>query len=186
FHTLLSKGSDPDSPTMMVFDLDPGPPAGLIECARVACWLHSVLEKLGLQSFAKTSGSKGMQVYVPLNSGASYEETGSFAHALAEGLEQQNPELVVSKMNKSIRGGKVFVDWSQNSRHKTTVCAYSLRAREEPTVSTPLAWDEVERAVVTKKAEGLDFPADQLLHRVEKLGDLFKLVLKLKQKLPKI
>lgn len=186
FHTLLAKGREADSPTMIVFDLDPGEPAALLECCRVGRWLHAVLEKIGLQSFAKTSGSKGLQVYVPLNSGATYEETGSFAKRLAEGLEEQNPELVVAKMNKSLRGGKVFVDWSQNSRHKTTVCVYSLRARERPTVSTPVTWDEVERAVVTKSAEKLIFLPDQVLRRVEKLGDLFKPLPKLKQNVPKI
>lgn len=186
FHTFLSKGRDVDSPTMIVFDLDPGAPAALLECCRVGCWLHAVLEKLGLKSFAKTSGSKGLQVYVPLNSGATYDETSAFAKKLAEGLEEQNPELVVAKMNKNLRGGKVFVDWSQNSRHKTTVCVYSLRAKERPTVSTPLNWDEVERAVVTKNADKLVFLTDQVLRRVEKLGDLFKPLLKLKQKVPKI
>lgn len=186
FHTLLAKGKDPDSPTTIVFDLDPGEPAALVECCRVGQWLHAVLDKLGLQSFAKTSGSKGLQVYVPLNSGATYDETGAFAKTLAEGLEEQNPELVVAKMNKSLRKGKVFVDWSQNSRHKTTVCVYSLRAKERPNVSTPVTWDEVERAVVTKSAEKLVFPPDAVLRRVEKLGDLFKPLLKLKQKVPKI
>ena len=186
FHTLLAKGGNADSPTSIVFDLDPGEPASLMECCRVGCWLRSVMEKLGLQSFAKTSGSKGLQVYVPLNSGATYEETGPFARKIAEGLEDQNPDLVVAKMNKSVRKGKVFVDWSQNSRHKTTVCVYSLRAKERPTVSTPVTWDEVERAVTTKSAEKLIFLPNQVLSRVEKLGDLFQPLLKLKQKVPKI
>jgi bifunctional non-homologous end joining protein LigD len=186
FHTLLAKGDKVDSPTMIVFDLDPGAPAALLECARVGFWLHSALERLGLQSFAKTSGSKGLQVYVPLNSGATYDETGAFARKLAEGLAEQNPEMVVAKMSKSLRDGKVFVDWSQNSRHKTTVCVYSLRAKEQPTVSTPVTWDEVERAVVTNNADKLVFLPEQVLRRVEKLGDLFKPVLKLKQKVPKI
>src|SRR5579884_2638045 len=186
FHTLLAKGKTVDSPTMIVFDLDPGEPATLLECCRVGCWLHAVLEKLGLQSFAKTSGSKGLQVYVPLNSGATYGETGAFAKKLAEGLEEQNPEQVVAKMNKNLRGGKIFVDWSQNSRHKTTVCVYSLRAKDRPTVSTPVSWDEVESAVVTKNADKLVFLPDEVLRRVEKLGDLFKPLLKLKQKVPKI
>jgi bifunctional non-homologous end joining protein LigD len=186
FHTLLAKGAKVDSPTMIVFDLDPGPPATILECARVGSWLHRSLERLGLQSFAKTSGSKGLQVYVPLNTPTTYEITGAFAQTLAQGLQEQNPELVVSKMNKNLRGGKVFVDWSQNSRHKTTVCVYSLRAKEKPTVSTPVTWDEVERAVTTGNADHLVFLPEQVLRRVEKMGDLFEPVLKLKQKVPKL
>ncbi len=186
FHTFLARGDNVDCPTMMVFDLDPGAPASLLECTRVGCWLHAALERLGLKSFAKTSGSKGLQIYVPLNTRTSYEETGAFAHKLAEGLEAQNPELVVSKMTKSLRAGKVLVDWSQNNAHKTTVCVYSLRAREQPTVSTPVTWEEVERALNANDASKLIFLPDQVLKRVEKLGDLFSPVLKLKQKLPKI
>lgn len=186
FHTFLAKADKVGQPTMMVFDLDPGAPAGLLECARVACWLHSALDRLGLQSFAKTSGSKGIQVYVPLNTRVTYDNTGAFARKLAEGLEAQNPELVVSKMTKNLRTGKVLVDWSQNNAHKTTVCVYSLRAREQPTVSTPVTWEEIERASVKKSAEDLVFLPEQVFRRLEKHGDLFEPVLKLKQKLPEI
>ena len=171
---------------MVVFDLDPGPPATLRECARVACWLHAALERLGLQSFVKTSGSKGLQVYAPLNSAVTYEDTSPFAHAIAEGLTQQNPDLVVSKMNRNLRDGKVLVDWSQNSEHKTTVCVYSLRARENATVSTPITWDEVEQAVKRDNADHLVFTPGEVLRRVEQFGDLFAPVLTLRQKIPKI
>ena len=132
---------------MMVFDLDPGAPAAILECAQVGLWLRELLDELGLESFAKTSGSKGLQVYVPLNTPVTYDETKPFAHALAQLLEKQHPELVVSNMKKELRKGKVFVDWSQNDDFKTTVCVYSLRARERPTVSTPVTWDEVEEAL---------------------------------------
>src|SRR6185312_6246377 len=113
------------------------------------------------------------------------DQTKALSHQLAEQLEQEHPELVVSKMGKNLRTGKVFVDWSQNDRHKTTVCAYSLRAKERPTVSTPVEWDEVEVALKKKDARRLSFLSDEVLERVEKNGDLFDPLLKLKQKLPK-
>lgn len=183
-HTNLSRRQDVDCPTMVVFDLDPGAPATIVECARVGSWLHATLDKLGLKSFAKTSGSKGLQIYVPLNTRTTFDATKTFAHKLAEALEKENPDLVVSRMNKNLREGKILVDWSQNDRHKTTVCVYSLRAKERPTVSTPVTWDEVERLTKTKKSESLSFVTDEVLRRVEKFGDLFEPVLKLKQKLP--
>jgi bifunctional non-homologous end joining protein LigD len=182
-HTQLSKRQNVDRPTMMVFDLDPGAPATIVECAQVGRWLRATLEKLKLKSFAKTSGSKGLQVYVPLNTPVGYETTKTFARKMAEALENENPELVVSKMSKDLRKGKVLVDWSQNDRHKTTVCAYSLRAKERPTVSTPVGWDEVKSALKKKEAARLNFISDEVLKRVEKYGDLFEPVLKLKQKL---
>jgi bifunctional non-homologous end joining protein LigD len=185
-HTSLSERQDIDCPTMIVFDLDPGAPATIVECAGVGCWLHAALERLKLQSFAKTSGSKGLQVYVPLNTRTDYETTKSFARKMAEALEQQKPDLVLSKMNRDLRTGKVFVDWSQNDVHKTTVCVYSLRAKERPTVSMPVTWDEVERTVKTRKADGLVFVAEEALRRVDRLGDLFAPVLKLKQKVSEI
>lgn len=185
-HTQLSRRQNVDRPTMVVFDLDPGAPATIVECAQVGRWLHATLEKMKLKSFAKTSGSKGLQVYVPLNSPVNYEITKTFARKMAEALEQENPGLVVSKMKKELRTGKVLVDWSQNDRHKTTVCVYSLRAKERPTVSTPVTWEEVEQLIKTKKAGRLSFTTKEALQRVEKLGDLFEPVLKLKQKLPEL
>ena len=185
-HTSLSRRQDVECPTMIVFDLDPGAPATVVECANVACWLHAALEGLKLQSVVKTSGSKGLQVYVPLNTKTDYETTKSFARKMAEALEEQKSDLVLSKMNRDLRTGKVFVDWSQNDAHKTTVCVYSLRARERPTVSMPVTWDEVERTMKTKKAGELVFVAEEALRRADKLGDLFAPVLKLKQKVPEI
>jgi bifunctional non-homologous end joining protein LigD len=169
---------------MMVFDLDPGPPANIVQCCQVAFWLREIFEKFGLKSFPKTSGSKGLQVYVPLNTKTSYDETKSFARALAQLLEQEHRDMVVSDMKKSLRTGKVLVDWSQNDEHKTTVAVYSLRARERPTVSTPVSWEEVEKTLKKKDAGLLVFEAKQTVARAEKLGDLFAPVLKLKQNLP--
>lgn len=185
-HPSLSLGSDISTPTMIVFDLDPGPPANIVQCCHVGLWVREIFEHFGLQSFAKTSGSKGLQVYVPLNTKTSYEETKPFAHAIARLLEQQHPDLVVSDMKKAIRTNKVFVDWSQNDQHKTTISVYSLRARERPTVSTPVRWEEVEQALKKKDANLLVFEAKDVLARVEKLGDLFAPVQKLKQKLPQL
>ena len=171
---------------MMVFDLDPGPPANIVQCAQVGMWLREIFEHFGLQSFPKTSGSKGLQIYVPLNTPTSYESTKPFAHALARLLEDQHRDLVVSDMKKELRKGKVLVDWSQNDEHKTTIAVYSLRAREHPTVSTPVKWEEVEHMLKKKNSSLLVFEADQVLKRVEKMGDLFEPVLTLKQKLPKL
>src|SRR5215467_1411475 len=165
-------------------DLDLGPPANIVQCCQVAIWLRDIFEHLGLKSFPKTSGSKGMQLYVPLNTPTTYEATKLFSHALAQLLEQEHRDLVVSDMKKNLRTGKVFVDWSQNDEHKTTISVYSLRARERPTASTPVTWDEVERALKKKDAALLVFEASQVVARFEKLGDLFEPVLELKQKLP--
>jgi bifunctional non-homologous end joining protein LigD len=185
-HTLLSKKQDPQRPTMLVFDLDPGPPAIIIDCARVAFWLKEVFDHVRLESFAKTTGSKGLQVYVPLNSPrVTFDETKKFARALAGHLTREHPDQVVYDMKKSLRKGKVLIDWSQNDDHKTTVCVYSLRARERPTVSTPVTWPELRKALNAGKPEMLAFETDAVLRRVAKSGDLFAPVLKLKQKLPK-
>src|SRR5271156_6053335 len=183
-HPSLSLAKDIECPTMMVFDLDPGPPANIVQCCQVGLWLREIFEYFGLQSFPKTSGSKGLQIYVPLNTPTSYESTKPFAHALAQLLEHDHPESVVSDMNKKARTGKVFVDWSQNDEHKTTIAVYSLRARERPTVSTPVTWEEVERTLKKKDASLLVFEARQVVARVEKMGDLFAPVLELKQRLP--
>jgi len=185
-HPSLSLAKNIDCPTMMVFDLDPGPPANIVQCAQVGMWLREIFEHFGLQSVPKTSGSKGLQIYVPLNATTSYEETKPFAHALARLLEDQHRELVVSDMKKELRKGKVLVDWSQNDEHKTTIAVYSLRAREHPTVSTPVKWEEVEQLLKKKDASLLAFEAGQVLKRVQKMGDLFEPTLRLKQKLPKL
>ena len=170
---------------MMVFDLDPGAPAGIIHCCQVGLRLRDLLGKMKLKSFAKTSGSKGLQVYVPLNTPVTFDQTKDLSRALAQHLEGEHGDLVTSNMSKSVRKGKVFVDWSQNDEHKTTICVYSLRAKEEPTVSTPVTWDEVENCLKKKKADLLKFRSDKVIARVEKIGDLFAPVEKIQQKLPK-
>jgi bifunctional non-homologous end joining protein LigD len=185
-HPSLSLAKDIDCPTMMVFDLDPGPPADIVQCSQVAMWLRTIFDHFGLQSFPKTSGSKGLQIYVPLHTPTSYDVTKPFAHAIARLLEDEHRDLVVSDMKKTLRVGKVLVDWSQNDEHKTTVSVYSLRARERPTVSTPVRWEEVEQALKKKDASLLVFEAKQVLARVDKMGDLFEPVRTLKQKLPKL
>jgi bifunctional non-homologous end joining protein LigD len=185
-HPSLALAAKIETPTMLVFDLDPGPPADIVQCAQVGLWVREIFEHFGLQSFPKTSGSKGLQVYVPLNLPTSYDETKPFAHAIARLLEEAHPELVVSDMKKAVRTGKVFVDWSQNDEHKTTIAVYSLRARERPTVSTPVTWEEVEQALKRKDAQKLVFEAKDVLARVEKMGDLFAPVLKLEQTLPQL
>jgi bifunctional non-homologous end joining protein LigD len=185
-HPSLALAKDIESPTTMVFDLDPGPPADIVQCAQVGVWLREIFEHFGMQCFPKTSGSKGMQIYVPLHTSTSYDATKPFAHALARLLEQQHPDKVVSDMKKQLRVGKVLVDWSQNDQHKTTIGVYSLRAREHPTVSTPVTWAEVEKALKKKDGSSLVFEAEQVLERVKKMGDLFEPVLTLKQKLPKL
>jgi bifunctional non-homologous end joining protein LigD len=183
-HPSLALAKDITCPTEMVFDLDPGPPANIVQCCQVGLWLREIFEHFGLQSFPKTSGSKGLQIYVPLNTPTTYEATKMFSHALAQLLEHEHPDLVLSEMSKQARTGKIFVDWSQNDEHKTTVAVYSLRARERPTVSTPLDWEEVEQALKKKDASRLVFEAGQVIARFEKMGDLFEPVLELKQRLP--
>jgi len=184
-HTSLSRKNSIKRPTMMVFDLDPGAPADIVQCCQVGLWLRDLLAGMKLESFAKTSGSKGLQVYVPLNTAVTYDRTKDLSRALAQYLEHQHADLVTSNMSKAVRKGKVFVDWSQNDEHKTTICVYSLRAREEPTVSTPVTWDELENCLKKKKTDLLRFRSDKVLIRVDKLGDVFEPVEKLKQKLPK-
>ena len=137
-HTFLHRAPAIDRPTALAFDLNPGAPADMLLCCQVGLWLRAIFEDLGLQSFAKTSGSKGLQLFVPLNRAISYEKTKGFAHAVAERLEREHPGEVVSRMQKALRKGKVLIDWSQNGEHKTTVNVYSLRAKERPTVSTPI------------------------------------------------
>jgi bifunctional non-homologous end joining protein LigD len=179
-HPSLSLVDDINRPTVMAFDLDPGPGTGLPECCEVAVLLRDALTQLGLESFAKTSGSKGIQVYVPLNNEDVDYDHGSkrLSQALARHLEAQHPKLIVSQQKKELRKGKVLIDWSQNDEHKTTVGVYSLRARERPTVSTPLAWEELD------EPELLVFEAADVLERVERDGDLFAPVAELRQELP--
>jgi bifunctional non-homologous end joining protein LigD len=180
-HSPMARKTDIESPTMVVFDLDPGAPAAMTECCQIALDIREVLDHLGLEAYPKTSGSKGLQVYVPVNAPHSHEHASSFALAVAQLLEKQRPDRVVSNMSKALRPGKIFVDWSQNSRHKTTIAPYSLRAKERPTVSTPVSWDEVSDA-----ADGgdLSFEADQVLDRIEQHGDLFAETLTREQHLP--
>jgi bifunctional non-homologous end joining protein LigD len=185
-HTSLSKAAEMERPTAMVFDLDPGAPADVLDCAQVAVWLRGMFEQLGLECYPKTSGSKGMQLYVPLNSDATYEQTKPFAKAVAETLERKFPDRVVSQMSKAKRPGKILIDWSQNDRHKTTVCVYSLRAKEQPTVSTPLEWGEVESALEAGEAGALVFDHAAVLERVAAKGDLFAPLLSEEQELPGI
>jgi bifunctional non-homologous end joining protein LigD len=186
-HVPLARAEAIERPTALVFDLDPGAPATIVECCQVALQLQGMFEHLGLESYAKTSGSKGLQVYVPLNSAkGTYERTKPFAKAVAELLEGVEPDLVVSRMTKARRTGKVLIDWSQNDAKKTTVCAYSLRASERPTVSTPVDWDEVRAARDSGDPNSLAFEAAQVLERVAERGDLFAPVLSLVQGLPKL
>jgi bifunctional non-homologous end joining protein LigD len=184
-HAPLGRAEAIEQPTALVFDLDPGEPATMIECCRVGLQLHGMFENLGLESFAKTSGSKGLQLYVPLNSSkATYEHTKPFAKTVAEMLERAEPDHVVSRMTRARRTGKVLIDWSQNDRRKTTVCVYSLRAGERPTVSTPVTWEEVQGALDSGDPAALSFEAHEVLERVRARGDMFAAVLSLTQELP--
>ena len=183
-HPSLSLAEEIERPTVLAFDLDPGAPADILDCCWVALRLREMFAGLDLECFPKTSGSKGLQVYVPLNGDVTYERTKPFAHAVAQALERAEPRRIVSRMAKDLRRGKVFVDWSQNDQHKTTVAVYSLRARERPTASTPVEWAEVERAIKREDPDSLSFEAGEVLKRVSKDGDLFAPVLELRQGLP--
>ncbi|MDO9354003.1 MAG: non-homologous end-joining DNA ligase [Solirubrobacteraceae bacterium] len=185
-HPSLSRSPRSEQPTMLVFDLDPGPGTTVVECCTVGLEIRDLLAQLELDCWAKTSGSKGLQLYAPLNVDVTYEDTKPFAHAVASLLESRHPELVVSQMKKSLRDGKVLIDWSQNDQNKTTVSVYSLRARETPTVSTPVTWDEVEACAASGDPETLRFSKDDVLERVGRLGDLFAPLLTVQQTLPKL
>ncbi len=181
-HAPMARGADIDAPTLCVFDLDPGPRTGIRECAEVALDIRDVLDRLaGLDCLTKTSGSKGLQVYVPLNTPHTHEHCSDFALAVAQVLEKHHPDRITSTMAKAARPGKVFIDWSQNSRHKTTVAVYSLRARPQPTVSTPVSWDEVDDAAASGE---LSFTAPEVHARIDELGDLFAAAATLEQELP--
>jgi bifunctional non-homologous end joining protein LigD len=183
-HTSLSRYQDLPRPTCLVFDLDPGPPADIVKCCQVAIWLREWFTAHGLEAFCKTSGSKGLQLYVPLNTPVDYERTKLISKDLAQKLERERPHDVVHVQRKTLREGRVLIDWSQNDDSKTTVNVYSLRARPRPTVSTPVSWEEVERCLEKGDANLLVFDSEQVLARFEKLGDLFEPVLTLKQRLP--
>jgi len=183
-HTSLSLCKKLPQPRMLVFDLDPGPPATIVECCQVALWLREWFAGHGLQAFAKTSGSKGLQLYVPLNTPVDYDQTKRISKGLAQKLERERPKHVVHMQRKTLREGRVLIDWSQNDEYKTTVNVYSLRARDRPTVSTPVTWDEVAGCLEARDPDFLVFGSDAVLQRVEQMGDLFQPVLKLKQKLP--
>lgn len=185
-HTSLARYGQPDRPTMVVFDLDPGPGADVLACAQVAFWLRDVLAKISLRSFPKTSGSKGLQLYVPLNTPVSFDETKDFARVVAFRMAEQFPKLVLAQNAKVLRKGKVLIDWSQNDHHKTTVCVYSLRAKERPSVSTPMTWPEVERGWGEKDIKQFNFSPETVIERVASRGDLFEPVLSTKQKLPQV
>ncbi|HEX9260247.1 MAG TPA: non-homologous end-joining DNA ligase, partial [Acidimicrobiales bacterium] len=181
-HAPMAAARDLDTPLAVVFDLDPGPPAGMTECCRVALAVRDVLDTVGLHAVAKTSGSKGLQLYLPVNGPCTHEHASSFALAVGQVLERARPDEVVTTMAKAVRPGKVFVDWSQNNRHKTTVAVYSLRARPRPTVSTPVTWAEVELAAAGRA--DLRFEMSDVLARVTEHGDLFAPVLTDRQELP--
>jgi len=183
-HPSLATAADLESPTAVVFDLDPGAPADILTCARVALLLRPVLDRLGLQLWPKTSGSKGLQLYLPLNSGTTYAQSKPFAHAVARLFERDHPDLVVSVMERSKRKEKVLIDWSQNTASKTTVAVYSVRALPQPSVSTPVTWDELDDALTAADAARLRFDPDQVLQRVSRLGDLHAPVLEVSQELP--
>ncbi len=183
-HTTMALAKTPQQPTMVVFDLDPGAPATLHECCQVGLLVRDLLAEYGLDAYAKVSGSKGLQVYVPVNRPTAYDVTTPFAKSVATRLERDAPKLVVSKQRKELRIGKVLVDWSQNVDSKTTICVYSLRARSRPTVSMPVTWDEVARCAKTGDTAAITFEASEALDRVTEAGDLFAPVLTTKQKLP--
>ena len=184
-HPQLQREDDLSSPTYVVFDLDPGPPANVVQCAQVALWIREVFEQLGLECVIKTSGSKGLQLYLPLNTPTTFDQTSQFSQAVAQLLEQRHPKQVVSVQTRELRKGKVLVDWYQNTDFKTTVGVYSLRARERPTVSTPITWDEVEAVHEKQDASLVVFESDDVLDRVAEHGDLFAPALELEQQLPK-
>ena len=183
-HTLLARASDLQRPTAMVFDLDPGEGADIMSSARIGMLVRKVLTRLGLESFPKTSGGKGLHLYVPLNTPATFDQTKAFSRRLAEAFAVRLRDHVTANMRKSLRQGKVFIDWSQNDIHKTTVCVYSLRARTRPTVSTPVAWTEIEKALKADDPMALTFETHEVLDHVARKGDLFEPVLTLQQKLP--
>ncbi|MCW2961582.1 MAG: primase-like protein [Thermoleophilia bacterium] len=186
-HVLLARHTTVQQPTALVYDLDPGDGAGIVECCAVAQIVRDLFRHFDLDSYAKTSGSKGVQVYVPLNKPSiTYEQTKPLSKAVAELLAAEHPDLIVSRQLKTLRRGKVLIDWSQNDPSKTTICAYSLRARNQPRVSTPVTWDEVAETADGTDQESLRFETDDVVARLEQHGDLFEPVLKQRQSLPNL
>jgi bifunctional non-homologous end joining protein LigD len=185
-HTMLARADDLERPTMLVFDLDPGEGAGVLDCAQVALWLRELFDEFGLVALVKSSGSKGLHLHVPLNSELSYEETKPFAQAIARLLEGQHPKRVTSRMTRKLRAGKVLVDWSQNTAHKSTVCPFSLRARDRPTVAMPLAWEEVAEGLDGREPERFTIEADAALEQLDERADLFRPLRELSQELPAV
>ncbi|HEY7135347.1 MAG TPA: non-homologous end-joining DNA ligase [Acidimicrobiia bacterium] len=183
-HTLQARADEPARPTAVVFDLDPGPPAGMLDCCRVALQLGELLDELGLEAVVKTSGSKGLHLSVPLHTTVTAEHTKAFALTIGRVLASRDPKRIVTDMRKELRRGRVFVDWSQNDEHKTTVAAYSLRIQPRPTVSTPIAWEEVEDALKAGDPDALAFETAAVLERVAELGDLYAANVELEQELP--
>jgi len=183
-HVPLAKTRSPGKPTVVVFDLDPGEGVTIFDCFRLAIRMRDTLFHINLQCCPKTSGGKGVHLYIPLSTAATFDQTKHFAQQLALAFERDNPAKVTANMSRSGRRGKIFIDWSQNDQHKTTVCAYSLRAKEQPTVSTPITWEEVEAALASPRKHRMLFTAADVLQRIEGLGDLFSPVLTLRQKLP--
>jgi bifunctional non-homologous end joining protein LigD len=185
-HAMLARADDLERPTMLVFDLDPGGGVDVLACARVALWVRELFEQLGMLCLIKGSGSKGLHLHVPLNTPVSYAETKPFAQAVARLLERQHPDEVVSRMTRKLRAGKVLVDWSQNSSHKSTVCPFSLRARERPTVAIPLSWDEVRGALAREDPDSLRVEADAALEQLDERAELFRPLLEHSQPLPEL
>ncbi len=184
-HVPLAGVNTPKTPDSLVFDLDPGDPAGILECARVALILRGLLSRMGLAGYVKTSGMKGLHVYVPLNRmETTFEDTRIFSKAVAQIMQKHYPDLVTARMAKQERAAKVFINWSQNDASKTMVCVYSLRAREKPVVSFPMEWAELENPAGSGGPESLQITQADALRRVEKKGDLFREVLVREQKLP--
>jgi bifunctional non-homologous end joining protein LigD len=183
-HPSLARSENLERPTAIVFDLDPGEGADVLTCGRVAFLLREALDQLGLHSWVKTSGSKGLQLYLPLNTAVTYGDTRTFSRALAQVLERQHPDLIVTTQDKSVRPTKVLIDWSQNTASKTTVSVYSLRARDRPTASTPVEWDEVAAAMKAEDPERLVFEAPDVLARIDEKGDLMAPLLSVEQSLP--
>lgn len=186
-HTMLAHRGDPGRPSMIVFDLDPGTDTGLVECARVAVWIGEVFDSLDLSTVVKASGSKGLHLHVPLNTPVTYEQTKPFARAVAQLVERQHPDQVISRMTRSVRPGKVFIDWSQNSAHKTTVAPYSLRAVDPPTVAAPLHWEEVYRVATGEAEPGtLRFGPERLLGDLSDRKAVLEPLISLRQDLPEL
>jgi bifunctional non-homologous end joining protein LigD len=184
-HVPLAKATSQQRPTHMVFDLDPGPGVTILDCAKLAFHVRDVLDHMNLTCLAKTSGGKGLHLYVPLNTpNVTFDDTKHFSRSLAVLFSNESPDRVTSVMRKSDRPNKIFIDWSQNDEHKTTVCPYSLRAKEIPSVSTPVTWKELEQAMRKSQPDRLTFTAPDVIQRAADRGDLFEALLTLKQKLP--